>query len=191
VSTPRVGSLWWIVLFRAIVALVLGIGVLVGGGERPFLANFIAVYWLLGSLLTLRWVLAHRWITGARLALAAALVGITAATLVLLREVIDGAITRETTFDLLGVTAIMSGALRLLGGFHDDQIPGVRPRLRHRILIGILDVGLGIALVLTEGRSTATVIVAGVWALVGGTLLLLDALTLRRLGTAPTGPSPS
>jgi len=182
-STARVAGLWWIVLFRAIVALALGIGVLVGSGERPMLANFIAVYWLLGSLLTLRWVLTHRWITGARLGLAAALVGLTAATLLLLRDALEGTIAPETTFDLLGLTAILSGTLRLLGGFHDDQIPGVRPRLRHRVLIGILDIGLGLALVLTEGRSTATVIAAGVWALVGGTLLLLDALTLRRLGT--------
>lgn len=70
----------WVALLRALVALALGDAVLVAGRDRETLANFIAVYWLLGSVLTLRWVLAHRGRPGSRPASAAALVGIVAAS---------------------------------------------------------------------------------------------------------------
>jgi uncharacterized membrane protein HdeD (DUF308 family) len=42
--------MWWIVLVRAVVALVLGVAVLLSEKTRPALGNFIAVYWLLGSI---------------------------------------------------------------------------------------------------------------------------------------------
>jgi hypothetical protein len=47
-------------LARAAVALLLGLSVLLAEKSRPALGNFIGVYWVLGSLLTLRWVSRHR-----------------------------------------------------------------------------------------------------------------------------------
>ena len=49
------------------------------------------------------------------------------------------------------------------------------------MLVGALDVGLGIALILTsDSTSTWVRFLAAAWGLVGGTLLLVDALRLRR-----------
>ena len=38
--------LWWIMLARAAVALLLGLSVLLAEKSRPALANFIGLYWL-------------------------------------------------------------------------------------------------------------------------------------------------
>lgn len=55
--------LWWIFLLRGIAGLLLGVSVLIGAEHRKGLATFIAVYWLVGAVLTIRWVLANRMAT--------------------------------------------------------------------------------------------------------------------------------
>ena len=70
--------------------------------------------------------------------------------------------------------------MRLLGGFQDDQLADERRRERGSMLVGALDAGLGIALILTsDATSTWVRLLAAAWGLAGGTLLLVDALRLR------------
>jgi uncharacterized membrane protein HdeD (DUF308 family) len=178
--------LWWIVLARAVVALVLGAAVLLSEKTKPALGNFIAVYWLLGSVLTLRWFLEHRPRPGSRLALAAALVGILAGSLVLLRFLLRDAVSADVVLALLGVAAVLTGALRLSGAFHDDQVAADRPRLPHRVALGVLELAAGAVLLLAHDLTRVVAVIAGLWGLAGGTILLLDALALRpaRRGTA-------
>ena len=84
--------------------------------------------------------------------------------------------------DLVGAGAIATGAMRLLGGFRDNQLADERHRKRGSMLVGALDVGLGIALILTsDATSTWVRILAAAWGIVGGTLLLVEALQLRRV----------
>jgi uncharacterized membrane protein HdeD (DUF308 family) len=173
--------MWWIVLVRAVVALVLGVAVLLSEKTRPALGNFIAVYWLLGSILTLRWFLEHRPRPGSRLALTAALVGIVAGALVLLRFLLRDAVSAEVVLALLGVVAVLTGVLRLSGAFHDDQVAADRPRLPHRVALGVLELAMGAVLLLAHDLTRLVAIVAGLWGLAGGTILLLDALALRRV----------
>jgi uncharacterized membrane protein HdeD (DUF308 family) len=173
--------MWWIVLVRAVVALVLGVAVLLSEKTRPALGNFIAVYWLLGSILTLRWFLEHRPRPGSRLALTAALVGIVAGVLVLLRFLLRDAVSADAVLALLGVAAVLTGVLRLSGAFHDDQVAADRPRLPHRVALGVLELAMGAVLLLAHDLTRPVAIVAGLWGLAGGTILLLDALALRRM----------
>jgi uncharacterized membrane protein HdeD (DUF308 family) len=71
--------------------------------------------------------------------------------------------------------------MRMLGGFRDDEEADERPRKRTTVLVGALDVGLGIALIVTsDSTSTWVRFLAAAWGLVAGTLLLIDALRLRR-----------
>lgn len=169
----------WVTLLRALAALALGILVLVGAQTRPALANFIATYWLLGSVLTLRWVLANRGRPGSRAAFVAALVGIAAGVLVLLRFVLRDVISTDAVLGLLGVAAILTGILRLSGAFHDDPV-GEHPRLRYRVVLAILAITLGAVLILAPGLTRPAAIVVGLWGLVAGAILLQDALTMRR-----------
>ena len=173
--------LWWITLVRACVALWLGVAVLVSGRTRPALANFIAVYWLAGSLLTLRWVLANRRRAGNRLVAVAALVGTAAGMLVLLRAVLRDYVPVKVLLVVLGATAIATGVLRLSGHFRDDQ-GAERPRSPHRTALGVLEIALGAVLVLADSVTRGVAIAAGLWGLVGGTILLASALELRRAG---------
>ena len=71
--------------------------------------------------------------------------------------------------------------MRILGGFRDDQLSDGRRRNRDSILAGTLDAGLGLALILaSDPTSTWVRFVAAAWGLVAGTILLVDALRLRR-----------
>ena len=183
-------SLWWIFLARAGVAIALGLSVLLAGQTRPALVNFIAVYWLIGALLTVRWVLANRWQPGSRLALGAAVVGASAGIAVLARGLGRGLIDEDVLVDLLGVSAILTGAIRLFGGFHDDQVGQGRPRLSHRIPLGVLEVVLGVGIIVAGPESAWFLPLIGIWALAGGTLLFLDALALhRQLSSRENSPS--
>jgi uncharacterized membrane protein HdeD (DUF308 family) len=180
--------MWWLVLVRGSVALLLGASVLVSGKTRPALGNFIAVYWLIGSLLTFRWLAAHRQHERSRVVLAAAIVGTLAALVALLRFPLERVVSQELVIRLLGVVAILTGLLRLGGGLRDDELSLDRPRLPHRVGLGGLELALGAALLLTREVTRRAAIAAGLWGLVGGTILLLDALALRRGVTRAGGP---
>lgn len=64
----------WVTLLRALIAFAL-VSVLLAGTTKPALANFIAIYCLLGSVLTLRWALANRGRLDTTVVSAAALAG--------------------------------------------------------------------------------------------------------------------
>jgi uncharacterized membrane protein HdeD (DUF308 family) len=172
--------LWGIMLARAVVALLLGLSVLLAEKTRPALGNFIGIYWLLGSLLTLRWVARHRGERGTRLARAAAVMGILAGVLVLARSALEDVLSASLVLTLLGLTAILTGLLRLSGSFRDHVVDG-RPRLPHRVALGVLELALGVLLVLAHRATRPVAIAAGLWAIVGGTIMLVDALALRRM----------
>jgi uncharacterized membrane protein HdeD (DUF308 family) len=173
--------LWLIMLARSVVALLLGLAVLASPKSRPALANFIGVYWLIGSLLTLRWVWRHRSVRGNRLASVAAVAGVVAGVLVLLRFLLEDLLSIGVVLTLLGVTAILTGLLRLSGTFRDHVVDG-RPRLQQRVALGVVELALGVLLVLARGPTRPVAFAAALWAVVGGTIMLVDALALRRMG---------
>ena len=150
------GPGWRLAFARGVVALFLGGALLVAGAGQSRLATFIGAYWLVGAAVTLRWVLRNRAVPGRRLAALAAAIGTIAAV------------------------ALATGAMRILGGFRDDQSSDGRLRSRDSILAGTLDAGLGVALILASPTSTWVRFVAAAWGLVAGTMLLVDALRLRR-----------
>jgi uncharacterized membrane protein HdeD (DUF308 family) len=94
-----------------------------------------------------------------------------------------------TTFLLaiLGIVIALTGLAHLLGGFEIADVSG--RRWRPGVPLGILEIGLGATLVLTSERSgSLSTWLASAWALVGGAVLLLDALAMRRrLLAVPSG----
>ena len=154
---------------------------LVAGAGESRLATFIGIYWLLGAVLTFRWVLRSRGVSGRRVGTLAAGIGAVSGLALLVRRPIDDVVGTGFLLDLVGAGAIATGAIRLAGGFRDEQFADVRHRKRDSMLVGALDVGLGITLILTSDvTSTWVRFVAAAWGLVGGTLLLVAALRLRR-----------
>jgi uncharacterized membrane protein HdeD (DUF308 family) len=175
---------------RGAVALVLGTAMILAGGSRPAIATFIGAYWLLGGLLTARLALAIRWNRGSRLGLAAGAFGVVAALLLLLlRERFGSIVDPDALLTLLGVSAILMGLLRVLGAFELQQRTGRRWTFGG-FALGSVEIVLGLALLATNATEARAVhVAAAAWALIGGALLLVEGLRLRRTqhGDTATG----
>ena len=173
---------YYVFVARGAVALTLGVLLLSTGSNLNQLTTFLGLYWIVAAVLTLYWVGVHRSTPHRSPTFVAGSIALVAGLAVVLRHVLEELVGWGVLLDVLGASAIVMGLLRLLGTIHDDQFAGERPRLRYRVVVGTLEVLLGIALVVTEnGPSTATRLVIAIWALAMGTFLILDAWMMRRL----------
>ena len=181
-SRPVPRRAYYIYLIRATVALALGTALLVAGSGLTNLASFIAVYWIIAAVITLRWVGGHREAGGRRLGFVAGGLALAAGVALALRHPLRDLFSERALLDFFGATAITMGLLRLSGRLHDDQLGEKDPRRRYRIVAGLLDIVLGVVLVTASARtSTGIRLAVAAWALLTGTFLLLDGLMLRRL----------
>jgi uncharacterized membrane protein HdeD (DUF308 family) len=137
------------------------------------LANFMGVYWILNGVVTLQWsLMAER--RRRLLPLVAGAIGIVTGAVVLLADV-------GTTFllSILGAVIALTGIVHLLGGFELADVSA--RRWRPGVPLGILEVGLGATLIVTSGQGgSLSTWLASAWALLGGTVLIFDALLIRR-----------
>ena len=99
--------------------------------------------------------------------------------MVVLREFLAGAISPVTTINILGLAAVAMGTLRLVGAFEIERHTGHRWSIGGLIL-GVMEVGTGILMVVTDAVSQGVMITIGVWALASGTLLIAEAVRARR-----------
>jgi len=166
-------------VLRSVLVIGLAIAFLASGTNRPVLANLMATYWLIGALLTLAWARRNRGARGSRVALAAGVAGVVAAAILLARFLIEDVIPLDTALAILGVAAVLTGALRLAGAFHSEEVPQLR-RPAYRIILGVSEIGIGVVSIAFVEVTQAVATVAGIWALVAGTIMLLDALAIRR-----------
>jgi uncharacterized membrane protein HdeD (DUF308 family) len=185
---PHVARFWWIGVLRGAIALALGWSALMASGTPERLATYLALYWLGGGVVTLRFAWAIRPSVGFRLASGAGVVAITAALLVVLREFLAGVVSPATLINVLGFTAAAMGTLRLVGAFEIERHTGHRWSIGGLIL-GALELGTGILLMATDTQSRAAIITIGVWALTSGTLLIVEGVRARRRAQAILGSS--
>ena len=193
---PAIARYWWLTVLRGLVALALALAITVSGRTTGRLITFLALFWMTGGLVTLRFALAIRPRPGFRLGLAAAIAAVVGAVLVLLRDRLAGVVDPEVFVRLLGVSAVLTGLLRILGGFAAEERVGRRWTLGG-IVLGTLELGLGALLLLTrEVDPDLLVPIGAAWGAVSGILLLAQGLGLRRLartwrqasGTPPQDP---
>ena len=173
----------WITLVRGAMAIVLGLALALERDRAPgALANFMGVYWILNGVVTLQWGLMAE-PRRRLLPFAAGAIGVVTGAVVLMLNV-------GTTYLLsfLGLVIALTGVAHLLGGFEFADVSG--RGWRPGVPFGILEVGLGATLILTsgEGGSLSTWL-ASAWALLGGTVLVFDALLIRR-NLSRAGPGP-
>jgi hypothetical protein len=178
---PMVAYAWLILLVRASLALALGVVVLLTGELRPGMANVVAIYWILGSILTLRWASAHRATRGVRVATAAGIVGLVASAAVIGRAFLHGFLDEATWLALLGALSVLVGSLRFTGIFRESVTQDVRRSRPEAMILGALEIVLGLALVLGEEMKPIVIPMVGIWGLVGGSIMLGDALRARRV----------
>ncbi len=170
---------WLILLARATLALILGLVVLATGQFRPGMANIIAIYWLLGAAMTLRWATLHRGVRGYRIAFGAGVVAVLASLAVLARDVLRGALADDIAFMLVGAMSLMVGMLRASGIFRESVAEDVRRARPEAVALGGLEVALGLVLVIKDLRGFAIPMV-GIWGLVAGTVMARDAFRARQ-----------
>jgi uncharacterized membrane protein HdeD (DUF308 family) len=172
-----------ILIVRAIIVLALGVSFLFSGDDRPILGNLLATFWLIGAVLTLAWVRTNWRRSGWRLALTAGILGVVAAVIGLSRLFIAGAISANSALALLGCSAVLVGTLRLLGAFRDEA--SERPRPSRRFILGGGEVIIGIVWITTDEMTRAVTNAVGLWALLGGAIMLIDAMSARRTRGEP------
>lgn len=179
-STPwLVRHVWLILLARATLALILGLVVLATGQFRPGMANIIAIYWLLGAAMTVRWATLHRGVRGYRIAFGAGVVAVLASLAVLARDVLRGALADDIAFIVVGAMSLMVGMLRASGIFRESVAEDVRRARPEAVALGGLEVALGLVLVIRDLRGFAIPMV-GIWGLVAGTVMARDAFRARQ-----------
>jgi len=192
--TPIRTYAWVILLARAILALGLGVVVVATNELHPSLANVIGVYWFLGALLTLRWARAHPHATGERFAYGAAVAGFVAALVVFARTLLANVVTEEAVFAFLGTFCVIIGLLRASGMFRESVTEEVRRSRPETVVLGILEIALGIVLLFGEDLRPWVVPIIGTWGLLGGGIMLSDAIrawrVFRRPLPAPTSAAP-
>jgi uncharacterized membrane protein HdeD (DUF308 family) len=175
---------WWIGVFRGCLALLLGVGALISGASQPALVNFIALYWVLGGILTTRWAIAVRWRAGARLALAAGLLAIALGLVLLARRALDDVVSQGTLIGAVALTTVATGCLRLVGAFEVEERTGHRWTIGG-VILGSVEVCLGTVLFLVrDGHASTVRITIGVWGLVAGVLLLVQGARMLHVQRA-------
>ncbi|HEX9354836.1 MAG TPA: DUF308 domain-containing protein [Streptosporangiaceae bacterium] len=167
-------------MIRGAIAVTLGVLVTVTGSHRAALVNFLGIYWLVSAVLTIAWAQRIRWKRGSRLGLLAGMIGIVAGLLVLLRHVLEPIVSVKLLLDALGVSATLTGTLRLAGAFEVERTTG-RWWTFGGLALGSVEIVLG-AIVLYAGSGNLRFITAAIaaWGLIGGTPLLLEGFKIRR-----------
>ncbi len=172
--------MWWIPAIRGAVAVLLGVLAIVTGSHRAALINFLGIYWLISAVVTVAWALRTRWKRGSRLGLMAGAIGIVAGLLVLFRHVLQPIVADRFLQDALGVLAILTGALRLVGAFEVERRTGQWWTFGG-LALGSVEIVLGV-IVLFAGSGNVRLVTAtiGAWGLIGGALLLIEGFRVRR-----------
>ena len=170
----------WITLLRGLLAITLGTVILFSPEKsQVMLANFMGGYWLVAGIIALRWSTDGRRSKG--LPLLAGIVGILAGVAMFGRLIAQNWLSLETLLTILGVVIILTGLIRLFGGFRQGE-EGERGWSWSAFLLGLFEVVLGLMMILASPGSGGTLVfwAASIWALIGGVLLVTDAVRLRR-----------
>jgi uncharacterized membrane protein HdeD (DUF308 family) len=176
-----VQRLWWLNLFRGIVALMVGILILGWPtvGSKLFV-NFLAIFWLSSGVMILQWGFSLHQRRG--LWLVAGIIGTVIGAALLLRYVYQSYLDPAQAVRILGALALFVGLINIFGGFRTPDM--TREEGLGRVLLGTFEVGLGVVLIIIDALGPVSKLLAGGWAFIGGIVLILQALQMRRASKA-------
>jgi uncharacterized membrane protein HdeD (DUF308 family) len=168
-----------ITLVRGILAVSLGTALLFQPDKTlPMLGNFMGMFWLASGVISLRWGASGE--RPNRIAVLAGVIGVLAGLTMLTRGLTTAWVREDILFSLLGLVILLTGILHIFGGFRVGESAHRKWSLT-AFLLGVFEVVLGLMLLIEPyGRGIIFYLVVGIWALVGGFILITDAVRLRR-----------
>ncbi len=168
-----------ITLIRGLLAISLGAILLFQPDKtRPMLGNFMGMFWLASGIISLRWSVSGE--RARRTGVVAGAIGILAGLAMLTRGLTNSYIRQDILFSLLGVVILLTGLLHIFGGFRVGE-HAHRKWSWTSFILGAFEIVLGVMLIFEPmGRSIFFYLAASIWALVGGFILIMDAIRLRR-----------
>lgn len=177
---------FWITLVRGIFAISLGLALVVQPDRaRPMLANFFGMYWLMAGLVSIRWGARGERARG--LPLVAGVVGVLTGLVAIGRVLISGVLSEVLVLYLLGTVILLTGVLHMFGGFRTGE-ERERQWSWGSFLLGFFEIVLGAILIIEPlERGQGLNLAATVWALVGGAMLIGDALRVRAQALRASG----
>ena len=167
-------------MIRGLLAITLGTVILFSPEKsQAMLGNFMGGYWLVAGIIALRWSTDGRRAKG--LPLLAGIVGVLAGVAMFGRLIAQNWLSLETLLTILGVVIILTGLIRLFGGFRQGE-EVERGWSWSAFLLGAFEIVLGLMMILASPGSGGTLVfwAASIWAFIGGALLVADAVRLRR-----------
>jgi len=182
-SGPGIG--FWIALLRGIFAIALGL-ILIFNPEKTkvMLANFMGFFWLTSGIILIRHmhpVLGKQTdrVLGKRTALVLGLVGILIGLLVVSRSITRRWVDEVVFFELFGAVILLTGVLHMFSEFRIDRAIKLKRTGAQKIL-AIFEIILGAMLILSPlDQGPIVYWTATIWALLGGGLIITDALYQR------------
>jgi uncharacterized membrane protein HdeD (DUF308 family) len=173
---------FWVTLARGILAISLGLALLIQPAKvHSFLITSMGIFWLVSGLMSIRWGLSGRRARG--MPLLAGVVGVLAGLAAISRrfDLLDAVFSDTVAITVLGIAILLTGLMHMLGGFRTAE-DATRQLSRLSILLGLFEVVLGAALVVQPlDQGLIIYLGASIWAMVGGTILVGDALRLRSM----------
>lgn len=178
-SVMKRNAAFTITLVRGLLAITLGAVLLFQPEKtRPILANFMGMFWLASGIISLRWSATGE--RARRFGILAGVIGIIAGLAMLTRGLTNAWIRQDILFSLLGVVVLLTGILHAIGGFRVGE-QSHRKWSWTSLILGAFEIVLGIMLIIEPmGRSTFFYLAASIWALVGGVILIMDAVRIRK-----------
>lgn len=146
VNKPR-DKYWVITLARGVFAFALGLGLFLPTVDSSSsLLNYMAMYWLFSGISSISWG-----IRGARrkeMWFVAGLMGIAGGSVILPRPRATPGIAPEVFPVLLGIIAILTGLVHIVGGFQSSHSEELVWKISS-FLLGITEIGLGVLILAT------------------------------------------
>ena len=175
-----------ITLIRGMFAITLGVALLFQPDKtRPFLVSFMGMFWLMSGIVSLRWGVHGERARG--LSLLAGAAGVLAGLGMLSRLFATGFVGEDVLLSLTGLIILLTGLMHIVGGFRaGPEVSNLFSQNRKwswtAFILGVFEIVLGVLLVIEPlGRGPLVYYVASVWALVGGVILIGNALRIRRM----------
>ena len=176
-------DIWWLVLFRGIAAILLGIILLTNtAATLAIIIIFLGIYWLVDGIITLLASFTGRnehgnWGWG----MFSGIISILAGLAVLSQPVLTAMFTVSFIVSVVGIMIIISGVSSIVTGFRLRKTSGEGMM----ILGGILTLILGLLLLMNPLFSALVyVYMIAVFSIIGGIILIILAFKVKKLKTA-------